>query len=72
MYFSIKEILDKEEVKIYYCPSQMMLVDYFTKLLKGKVLKIFRDSIMGYKPISSLELTPVSIKECVENNGENA
>ena len=30
MYFSIKEILDKEEVKIYYCPSQMMLVDYFT------------------------------------------
>ena len=57
-------------MKIEYCPTQMMLVDYFTKLLKGKVLKIFRDSIMGYKPISSLELTPVSIKECVENNGE--
>ena len=47
--------VDKGEVKIDYCPTQMMLADYFTKLLKGKVLKIFRDIQMGYKPILSLK-----------------
>ena len=40
----------------------MMLADYFTKTLKGTVFKIFRDIIMGYKPISSLGKIPVSIK----------
>ena len=47
-----------------------MLVDYFTKPLKRTVFKIFRDVIIGYKPISSLESIPVSIKDHVGNNGE--
>ena len=49
-----------------------MLEDYFTKLLNGKVFKIFRSVIIGYKPISSLKSIPVSIKGRVGNNGENA
>ena len=48
----------------------MMLADYFTNSLKGNMFKIFRDAIMGYKPILPLKSIPVSIKECVENNGE--
>ena len=50
--FFVKAIVDKGGVKIDYCPTQMMLADYFTKLLKKKVFKIFRGVIMGYKPIS--------------------
>ena len=65
-----KDRVDKGEVKIEYCPTQMVLADYFTKPLKGKVFKIFRDVILGYKPILSLESIPVSIKERVGNNGE--
>ena len=49
----------------------MMLADYFTKILKGKVFKIFRGVIMGYKPILSLESIPVLIKEHVGNNRGN-
>ena len=41
----------------------------FTKPLKGKVLKIFRDIIMGYKPLSSLKSIPASIQELVGNSG---
>ena len=51
IYIFFWDRLDKEELKIEYCPTQMMLTDYFTKPLKGKVFKIFRDVIMGYKPI---------------------
>ena len=46
----------------------MMLADYFTKLIKGKMFKIFRDIIIGYKSISSMKSVPLSIKEHVVNN----
>ena len=46
----------------------MMLEDYFTKPLKGKVFKLIRDVIMGYKPIPQLKSIPVSTKERAVNN----
>ena len=52
--FFVKNIVDKWEVKIEYCPTQIMLADYFTKPLKRTVFKILSDVIMGYKPISLL------------------
>ena len=51
-YFFVKDRVDKGEVIIDYFPTQMMLADHFTKPLKGKVLKIYMDLIMGYKPTS--------------------
>ena len=69
-YYFVKYRVDKREVKIEYCPTQMMLAYYFTKILKGEVFKIFRDIIMGCKTISPLESIPVSIKECVRNYGK--
>ena len=68
-YFFVKAIVYKGVVKIDYCPTQMMLADYFENPLKGKVFKIFRNVIMGYKLILSLESIPVLIKYFVRNNG---
>ena len=31
-----------------------MIADYFTKPLQGKLLKLFRDVIMGYKHIGDI------------------
>ena len=70
-YRFFKNRVDKGEVKIKYCSTQMMLADYFTKILKGKVLKIISEIIIGYKLIPSLKSIPVSLKERVGNNGEN-
>ena len=70
-YLFSKYRVDKREVKIEFWPTQMMLEDYFTKSLKGKLFKILRDIIMGYKPTSSLEQILVSIMEHVGNNWEN-
>ena len=50
--FFFKDRVNKGELKIEYCPKQTMLANYFTLPLNGKVLKIYRDIIMGYKPIS--------------------
>ena len=59
-------------MKIKYWLTQIILAEYLTKPLKVKVFKIFRDVIMGYRPILSLVSIPVSINEHVVNNGENA
>ena len=69
-YFFVKDRVDKREVKTKYCPTQKMLANYFTKPLKKQVFKIFREVILGYKPIFSLKSTPVSIKESIRNNGK--
>ena len=48
-----------------YCLTYLMVADYFTKPLQGRMFTLFRNVIMGYTHISKLiELIP--IKERVE------
>ena len=53
-YFWVKDRVDKKEVEIKYCPTILMLADYFTKLLEGNVFQRFRDVIMRYKHTNDL------------------
>ena len=43
----IKYQVDKEELSIVYCPTHLMLADYFTKPLHGSFLHKFGDIFMG-------------------------
>ena len=54
-YFFVKDRIDKGELRVEYCPSSIMLADFFTKPLQGQLFKKFRDVIMGYVPTSSLK-----------------
>ena len=65
-YFFVKDRVDKQEVQILYCPTNLMIADFFTKPLQGSLFKVFREVIMGYKPITAL-LNLDTIKERVEN-----
>ena len=38
-YFWVKDRVDKKEVEIQYCPTHLMLADYFTKHYKGSYLR---------------------------------
>ena len=59
--------LTKKEVNIKYCPTTLMLGDYFTKPLQGNLFRRFRDVIMGKVHINDLLLDPnFKIKERVE------
>ena len=66
-YFFVKDRVDKDEVTVKYCPTHLMLADFFTKPLTGKLFHRFRDVIMGYKDIDSLDDTSFTIKERVRN-----
>ena len=35
IYFRVKDRVDKKQVTIEYCPTRLMLADYFTKALQG-------------------------------------
>ena len=64
-YFFVKDIVDKGEEKVEYCPTLQMLSDFFTKPLQGALYNKFRNVIMGYEPISSLQIKSFDIKERV-------
>ena len=37
--FFVKDMIDKGEVRVYYCPTHFMLEDYSTDPLIGKMFK---------------------------------
>jgi hypothetical protein len=43
-------------VEIRYCPTNMMIGDFFTKPLHGKNFEYFRDLILGKKSVSSMAI----------------
>ena len=53
-YFFVKDRIEKKEVRVEYCPTEIMLADFFTKALQGRLFLLFRSVIMGYQPISIL------------------
>ena len=68
-YFWVKDRINKGELTVEYCPTHLMLADYFTKPLQGSQFRKFRDIIMGYKPISTL-FDEIALKERVELCGD--
>ena len=57
-YFFVKDRVDKGEISVEYCPTDIMLADYLTKPLQGRKFHLFRAVIMGYKPLSVLSSSP--------------
>ena len=53
-YFFVVDRVKKKEVKIKYCPTEMMIADYFTKPLQGKLFHTLRRLIMEYDSVFEL------------------
>ena len=53
-YFWIKDRLENEGIDVEYCPTELMIADFFTKPLQGALFRKFRDIVLGYKHISTL------------------
>jgi hypothetical protein len=50
-YFFIKDRVESKEIRIEYCPTGIMVADYFTKPLQGVMFRTLRDMIMGNSDI---------------------
>ena len=50
----MKDRIDKQEVRVEYCPTHLMLADFFSKPLQGKLFEVQREFLMGWRPISDL------------------
>lgn len=46
-YFFVTNLIEQEEVKIEYCPTDQMGADYLTKPLAGSIFNKFRNRIMN-------------------------
>ena len=71
-HFWVKDRVDKKEIEVRYCPTRMMLADYFTKALQGSLFRLFRDIIMGYTHIDTILLDPSHpLKESIKSTVKN-
>jgi hypothetical protein len=51
-YFFIADRVKSKEIRIEYCPTGIMVADYFTKPLQGTIFQQLRDMIMGNTDIA--------------------
>ena len=52
--FIITDLIQQGDVKIEYCPTDVMLADFMTKPLVGYKFMGFRDQILGATPPSKV------------------
>jgi len=70
-YFFIKDRLELEDYEVRYCPTHLMIADFFTKPLQGNLFRKLRAVVMGAITVEELfaewknESPPVSTKERV-------
>jgi hypothetical protein len=60
-YFFIADRVAKKEVSILYCPTKLMVTDYFTKPLQSAMFYKFRDQILGVVPLDDLNVDHMSV-----------
>ena len=47
-FFLVTDHIEKGDLTVKYCPTDKMLVDFYTKPLQGKKFSDFRKEIMGF------------------------
>jgi hypothetical protein len=65
-YFFIKDRIDRGEIDVVYCPTEMMVADFFTKPLQGALFKKLRAVIMGDIDVATFLRMSSESKERVE------
>ena len=62
-YFFIADRVKSGKIRIAYCPTGIMVADYFTKALQGGIFHQLRDMIMGNADIA---LPPVDVSPVID------
>jgi hypothetical protein len=70
-YFFIKDILKQEEIELLHCPTERMIVDFYTKPLQGALFRKLRDIIMGISPFPLEERVEINMKTDIKTTNKN-
>ena len=70
-YYFITDHIDRDRVRVSYCPTGDMLADYFSKPLQGSLFRKFRNLILNVDPMDALMVRPGE-QECVGTNNEDS
>ena len=54
-FFWIVDRSKEMDIDVEYCPTELMLADFFTKPLQGTLFRDMRDIVQGIKPYETLE-----------------
>ena len=68
-YFYVKDLIDRNEVRVVYCRTDMMIADIMTKALCGHYFERMRDKLMNFGNIK-LEPLPRRIRKKVKFEDE--
>ena len=55
-------MLERENIELVCCPTEMIIVDYYTKPLRGSLFRKIRDILMGHAPFPDEECVRLSTK----------
>ena len=53
-HFFVKDLVDKKQVRVVYCPTGRMLADFYTKPVQGELFRFFRSIVMGHTSITEV------------------
>ena len=53
--FFIKDHIKSGDINSQYCPTEIILADFFTKPLQGKQFKLLRSAVMGWISLDQLK-----------------
>ena len=67
-FFWSTDRIENENIKVRYCPTDKMIVDFMSNPLQGSLFKRFRNVIMGWEHTSTAFNVSSSNEERVENN----
>ena len=51
----IKDRIKSGDIDLQYCPTEIMLADFFAKPLQGKQFKLLRSAVMGWISLDQLK-----------------
>ena len=70
--FYVTDAIERQEVKIAWYPTEVMLADFFAKPLKGNLFRKRIAVILGHAPVSTLhQIDKKAPKERVEAHVED-
>ena len=71
-YFFVADHIQANKMKVEYCPTEMMIADFYTKPLQGKLFRLFRNLTLNLSEEDIINMKNSEKLTTMEARTENA